>query len=501
MRAPVVDPLRLAARVRRGDRLLGGLVRMSNEALVELVGLTGLDYVVLDTEHGPADQLELAHHIAAADAVGIPSVVRIGGLDEVLRVLDLGAAGVICPHVDSVAEAEELVQAIHYPPRGRRGFAAYTRAGGYGLRSGADHLTRYADGPLVIAMIESDKAVASAGAISAVDGIDLLFVGPADLAVDKGIVGSDQTPVADALARVRSAAEGRVLSICGDETAARALFDAGSQLVVYNVQHAVTVTMVRLASAVPEREKVAQQQVGPSREPLVLLSGMLGDATVWDEVADDLSDVARVVVPPIDLDDSVSDIARSVLAQAPERFSLAGHSLGGIVALEIIRQAPERVMRLALLNTSARPASSAQLETWRDYRERTEGGEFDAVTGQLASDTIGAPNRSTALVARNTAMAVAVGPDGFLRQLHAQATRPDSLPSLARVHVPTLVVSGGLDDVSRPELQEELARGIPDAEHVVLESSGHMSPLEAPHGVADALRRWLSSPSQPRTTP
>ena len=494
MRPPPVDPMELAARVRRGERLLGGLVRMSNETLVELVGLVGMDYVVIDAEHGPIDQLELAHHLATAEAVGIPAVVRIGGLAEVLRVLDLGAAGIIYPHVDSVAEAEELVRAVHYPPRGRRGFAAYTRAGGYGLRSGAEHLARYAAGPLVIAMIESETALSAAADIAAVDGIDLLFLGPADLAADMGILAGDQSPVADALAQVRTAADGRVLSICGDEATARAHFDAGSQLVVYNVQHAVSATMVRLASANPVRDVAPAGRGDGTRQPLVLLSGMLGDATVWDEVTQELSDVATPVFARIDLDDSVAEMAQSVLAQAPPRFALAGHSLGGIVALEVARQAPERVTRLALLNTSGREGSAEQLDAWSAYRDRTAEGEFDSVATELAAATLAPPNRQSALVARITRMAATVGPDGFMRQAAAQTTRPDSLPSLAQVQAPTLVVTGGLDDVSRPELQEELARGIPTAEHVVIQECGHMSPLEAPHEVAVALRAWLARP-------
>jgi 4-hydroxy-2-oxoheptanedioate aldolase len=248
-----VDAMDLATRVRRGERLLGGLVRMPGEMLVELTGLVGLDYVVIDAEHGPADQVALGHHIATAEAVGLPVIVRIGGLHEVLRVLDLGAAGVIYPHVDSAAEAEELVQAVHYPPRGRRGFAAYTRAGGYGLRTGAAHLARYAEGPLVIAMVESAAGVSAAADIAAVDGIDLLFLGPADLAADLGLLAGDQAPVVAALTEVREAADGRVLSICGDEATAQAHFEAGSQLVVYNVQHALSAAFVRLATARPGR--------------------------------------------------------------------------------------------------------------------------------------------------------------------------------------------------------------------------------------------------------
>ncbi len=246
-----MNPMDLAGRVRRGDRLLGALVRMPSEMLVELTGLVGLDYVVLDAEHGPGDQVALGHHLATAESVGLPAIVRVGGLSEVLRVLDLGAAGVIYPHVDSVAEAQQLVDAVHYPPRGKRGFAAYTRAGGYGLRTGAEHLARYADGPLVIAMIESVAALDAAADIAAVHGIDLLFLGPADLAADMGILAADQAPVAAALTRVREITGGRVLSICGDEATASEHFSAGSQVVVYNVQHALSATFLRLASSRP----------------------------------------------------------------------------------------------------------------------------------------------------------------------------------------------------------------------------------------------------------
>ena len=249
-----VDPMDLAARVRRGDRLLGALVRMPAEMLVELTGLVGLDYVVIDAEHGPGDQVALGHHIATAEAVGLPVIVRIGGLGEVLRVLDLGAAGVIYPHVDTVAEAEALVQAVHYPPRGRRGFAAYTRAGGYGLRTGAEHLARYADGPLVIAMIESAGAVEAAAEIAAVDGIDLLFLGPGR--PRRRPRTPRRGPGAGGRGTGRRAGGGRrpgAVDLRRRDDGARATSLPGSQLVVYNVQHALSATFLRLATARPGR--------------------------------------------------------------------------------------------------------------------------------------------------------------------------------------------------------------------------------------------------------
>lgn len=230
-----------------------------------------------------------------------------------------------------------------------------------------------------------------------------------------------------------------------------------------------------------------------TRQPLVLLSGMLGDHTVWKAVAAELADVVRPSYVRIDHDDSVASMAASVLAESPPRFALAGHSLGGIVALEILRQALARVTRLALLNTSAREASSTQLESWAAMTKRTKAGAFREVAAELGRYTLPEASRGDVLVARNTAMAEAVNADGFLRQLAAQATRPDARPLLPEVGVPTVVVTGALDHICPPPLQEELAAGIPGARHVVIEQAGHMSPLEAPHQVALALRSWLAA--------
>ncbi|MGN6608772.1 MAG: alpha/beta fold hydrolase [Jatrophihabitans sp.] len=234
----------------------------------------------------------------------------------------------------------------------------------------------------------------------------------------------------------------------------------------------------------------------PVRHPLVLLAGMLGDETVWDDVAERLGDAALPWPARIDLDDTVTAMAASVLAVAPRRFTLVGHSLGGIVALEVLRQAPQRIERLALLATSGRPPSDAQQAAWKRWGERVEAGEFAAVAAELGCATLGAPVRDDdALVERNTAMAWSVGPDGFVRQLAAQATRPDARERLASFARPVAVLSGELDDVSPPDLQRELAASCPSAELVSVPGAGHMLPLEAPDAVAAALRALLARPS------
>jgi pimeloyl-ACP methyl ester carboxylesterase len=235
------------------------------------------------------------------------------------------------------------------------------------------------------------------------------------------------------------------------------------------------------------------------REPVVLLSGMLGDERLWDDVSARLADVALPWPARIDLDDSVPEMASSVLAVAPSRFALAGHSLGAIVALEVVRRAPERVSRLALLNASARGASEEQLAAWSTARARTENGEFADVAGELARATLGAAHRDDALVARNGRMAETVGAEGLLRQLAAQATRPESRPSLAAIDVPVLVLSGEDDTICPPALQRELAELSPAAELVSIAGCGHMAPLEDPEAVAGHLRRWLGRPVRPAT--
>ena len=137
-------------------------------------------------------------------------------------------------------------------------------------------------------------------------------------------------------------------------------------------------------------------------------------------------------------------------------------------------------MRAAGSATGPRPASDAQREMWAAMRD----GEFGAVAHQFALAN-GGPVEAV------EAMAHAVGPRGLRRQLAAQAARPDSRPSLSSIGVPTLVLTGAKDQICPPELQEELAAGIPGAQHVVIEDAGHMAPLDAPAAVAAQLQNWM----------
>lgn len=249
-----------------------------------------------------------------------------------------------------------------------------------------------------------------------------------------------------------------------------------------------------MANALGSRHPPDAARRSRSTVPLVLLPGMLGTPALWEEVAATLVERHRRVVRParIDLDDTIGEMAETVLVTAPPRFAIAGHSLGGIVALEIVRRAPHRVAALALLNTSARPPSPAQIASWSDQRARLSGGGFVEVAHELASANLPPHRRDDSkLVERVVTMSRELGRSGFERQLAAQASRPDSRASLHLITCPVLVVSGADDDVCPPSLQEELASGIPGSSLLTIPSCGHMSPIEEPDAAAEALEEWL----------
>jgi 4-hydroxy-2-oxoheptanedioate aldolase len=229
----------LRSRLRAGERVAGGLVRMPSEELVEMIAVAGLDFVLIDCEHGPADVVELRRHLAFADAHALPVLVRIGEGEHHLaqRALDQGAQGIVAPHVESAADAEALVRAVHYPPRGARGFATYPRAGRFGTVPAAEHRAAAAEATLVIAMLESPAAIRAAGEIVGVDGIDGWLVGVADLAAARS---PDDPSVEELLAAVRRdpAVAGTVRAdLATSAAAAEASFADGAQLVVHNITH------------------------------------------------------------------------------------------------------------------------------------------------------------------------------------------------------------------------------------------------------------------------
>lgn len=158
---------------------LGTWLSIGSPAIAELAALCGFDWVLLDLEHGCASEAALPDQLRALRGSGTQGIVRVGAAhpDLIARVLDWGAAGIMVPHVNSAAAAERIVQAAHYAPRGRRGFSRTVRAYDYGLHPPGETTPK----PLLLAQIETVDAVRHAAEIARVDGIDVLFVGPADL--------------------------------------------------------------------------------------------------------------------------------------------------------------------------------------------------------------------------------------------------------------------------------------------------------------------------------
>jgi pimeloyl-ACP methyl ester carboxylesterase len=228
---------------------------------------------------------------------------------------------------------------------------------------------------------------------------------------------------------------------------------------------------------------------------LLLLPGLLCDAALWAPQRTALADLAETAVADLTRHDSVAGMAGAALADAPDRFALAALSMGGYVALEIMRQAPERVTHLALLDTSARPDSAEASRRRRALIALSRTGRFKGVTPRLLPMLVH-PDRLDDAPLTDVVMAMAerVGQVAFIRQQTAIMGRPDSRPGLPAIACPTLVLCGRDDALTPPALSEEMAAAIPAATLELIDSCGHLSTLERPETVNRALRRWLGAP-------
>jgi 2-dehydro-3-deoxyglucarate aldolase/4-hydroxy-2-oxoheptanedioate aldolase len=197
---------RLRGRLAAGEPTFGTFVGAASAVTAEVCAATGPDWLVLDLEHGAGGEEQVQSVVPAAAAYGVPTVVRVESAARIRigRVLDLGAAGVMLPRLDSVDEVRAAIRHLRYPPAGDRGVATYNRACRFGLDP--DALNRD-DEVLAVVQIESARAVDQAGEIAALDGVDVLFVGPRDLSHDLGVPGDLHAPAyTRALERVRAAA-------------------------------------------------------------------------------------------------------------------------------------------------------------------------------------------------------------------------------------------------------------------------------------------------------
>lgn len=227
--------------------------------------------------------------------------------------------------------------------------------------------------------------------------------------------------------------------------------------------------------------------------PIVLVPGLNCSARLYADQIPALWPFGPVMVADHTRDDSMTAIATHILAAAPPRFALAGLSMGGYIALEIVRQAAKRVARLALLDTGSRAEVPAQTAKRIPLMELARSGRFDEVQERqfpvfVHRDRYG-DERLKAIVRQ---MAEETGPEAFLRQQAAIIGRKDARSGLATITCPTLVLVGDGDELTPPLLSEEIAAGISGARLVVIPECGHLSTLERPQAVNAALVAWMA---------
>lgn len=229
------------------------------------------------------------------------------------------------------------------------------------------------------------------------------------------------------------------------------------------------------------------------RPTLLLLPGLLCDARLWRDQVAAFGAEWRCVVADLTHDDTLPAMASRALAAVggATGLAIAGLSMGGYVALEIMRQAPGRVSRLALMDTSARPDTDEQSRRRRALLALSESGMFRGVTPRLLPALLAPRNLAGPLGAEVTAMAERVGRTAFHRQQRAILKRPDSRPDLPGIAVPTLVVVGEHDALTPPHLAEEIAAGIPGATLARIPAAGHLPTMEEAEAVIAAMQDWL----------
>lgn len=227
--------------------------------------------------------------------------------------------------------------------------------------------------------------------------------------------------------------------------------------------------------------------------PIVLIPGMLCTTEIFSSQIAALWPYGSVTVASTLEGDTIAEIAAAILAAAPPRFALAGISMGGFIELEIMRQAPERVLKLALLGTEARPDTPDQTAQRRALLGQVNPGNFEMLLALAVPASVHpAHQNDPALREAHVRMGLAVGIERWARQAEAVMTRTDYRPGLPAISVPTLVLVGDSDTFTPLDRAEEMAAAIPDARLVVVPQCGHASTIEQPDAVNRALIEWIT---------
>jgi pimeloyl-ACP methyl ester carboxylesterase len=227
--------------------------------------------------------------------------------------------------------------------------------------------------------------------------------------------------------------------------------------------------------------------------PLVLVPGLGCSARLYSPQIEALWRFGPVTVADHTRDETMEAIAKRVLANAPPRFALAGLSMGGFISFAILRLAPERVDRVAFLDTNARADVPERAAEREKFIAMAQAGKFAEVNAALTPRYLHPDHRGEAFRRIVDQMAADVGVEGFIRQQRAIMSRPDSRPMLSGIKCPTLVLVGDADQATPPELSKEIAGGIAGSKLVVVKDCGHLSTIEQPDAVNSAMIDWLQS--------
>jgi pimeloyl-ACP methyl ester carboxylesterase len=234
--------------------------------------------------------------------------------------------------------------------------------------------------------------------------------------------------------------------------------------------------------------------LGQAIQKLVLVPGSLCDERVWHNQVRDLAGIADVFVPHLHGYDSLPAMAEAVLAEAPERFALAGFSMGGRVALEIVRRAPERITRLGLIDSSVHPIAEGEAVRRQPQIDMARSEGMTAFARWWNPQIVHTSFRDdAAFMGLLEAMAESFTPDQYAQEVRALLERPDARGVLATIAVPTLVLHGIDDILSNPERNRMIAEAVPGAKLVTIDGAAHFPMLEKPAEVTAALKDWLAA--------
>ncbi|QMT61846.1 MULTISPECIES: alpha/beta fold hydrolase [unclassified Legionella] len=225
-----------------------------------------------------------------------------------------------------------------------------------------------------------------------------------------------------------------------------------------------------------------------SKKTLVFLSGVLSDHRVWSYQANHLHDLVNCQIIPLLHGTSTEDLLQRVLGHVEGAFFLAGHSMGGWLALELARRVPERILKLCLLNTSAQQDSEEKEQKRIELIRKVEQGAFQTVAAELVQHYV----YDERVKPEVHSMFLSVGQQAFIAQQKILLARQECTSFLPSLEIPTLVIHARQDKNFSLSVHAELADKIPNAKLAIIEDSGHMSPMESPQAVTALLRLWLN---------